>query len=852
MDLRGTRWLAATLVVASATAFGQLPPEIGAAQDDAIARLSGVQPGVRFMGKGTGLERVYGPAFGGGATPADAFNGFMAAYSDIFALGPTRLEYVGEQPLMFGKFVTGTFRQYLGSIPVDRGEVTLLARNQIGNPIVLAVNSAKPITGPVGSPRISPKAAQMNLKKHHPSLKTFEEPSLIIWSGENRPHLAWTFIASSPTSVTGCTTCGSLPERIEAFVDAQTGAILEERQAIWSIDVNGTVTAWATPGLKPDNSVNPATLQNMSGLRVNITGGNSAYTAANGTYTIPNAGSSSVTVNAQLTSRWGNVVNQAGTTLSLSQSVLPPGPANFLFNPAPDEFSTAQVNGLIHTNIVHDFAKAQNPSYPGIDIVIPINVNVSGSCNAFFNGSSINFYRAQAGGNGCPNMAYSTVIYHEYGHFIINRGGTSQGGYGEGMSDTIASLIVDHPWTGEDFSGPNTGPLRSAVNNITWPNAYEIHTAGMVVSGAFWGTMLQLNSTVGHTSALALVRQWAINSILLHPPTISPGMTIDVLTLDDNDGDITNGTPHYNEIAAGFGAKGLTAPPVEWIKIVPTTIPPAFVKWSAYPTVGLALTVTPNAGTPVPSTFKVFIRYNGSTWRENSVAQKGDNRYVSYFKRPASGSYVEWYFEGSDDQGRITRYPLQAPNVLGSHIVAENMQTVVEDFMDAVGGWTVSNTSLTTGAWVVGNPNGTNLNGLTANPEDDSNDPGVSCFFTGQGTVGGAVGDQDVDGGPTRLISPAYAINGNDAIVEYKRWFFNDDNDADALVVEVSTDNGTTWHMVETVQGIQNFWTQRSFRVGQFAPLGATVRLRFSATDNPNNSITEAAVDHLVVRRIVP
>src|SRR5262249_45061892 len=39
--------------------------------------------------------------------------------------------------------------------------------------------------------------------------------------------------------------------------------------------------------------------------------------------------------------------------------------------------------------------------------------------------------------------------------------------------------------------------------------------------------------------------------------------TIDYLTLDDNDGNIGNGTPHYNEINAGFGAHNMPAPPLQ-------------------------------------------------------------------------------------------------------------------------------------------------------------------------------------------------------------------------------------------------------------------------------------------------
>ena len=40
-------------------------------------------------------------------------------------------------------------------------------------------------------------------------------------------------------------------------------------------------------------------------------------------------------------------------------------------------------------------------------------VNINSSCNAFYSGNRINFYRA---GGGCNMTGYSSVIYHVWGH----------------------------------------------------------------------------------------------------------------------------------------------------------------------------------------------------------------------------------------------------------------------------------------------------------------------------------------------------------------------------------------------------------------------------------------------------
>jgi hypothetical protein len=529
--------------------------------------------------------------------------------------------------------------------------------------------------------------------------------------------------------------------------------------------------------------------------------------------------------------------------------VTPPGPANFVFNTGMAEFDTAQVNGFIQTTRVHDFAKSINPTYPGIDISIPVRVNQNSTCNAFYSNNTINFYRA---GGGCPNTAYSTVVWHEYGHFIISKGHPSAtGDYHEGMADVTASLLGDTPSLGLDFRGPGTGPLRSAYNNVNYPCSGEVHTCGQVISGAFWLTLDQLDLTEGHVVGLQLVRSWYLDSILLRPSGINPGVTIDVLTLDDDDGNLNNGTPHYQEIATGFGAKNLTAPPLEWLRIEPVQVPgelvPPAINDQLLP---VKVKITGVVGQPNLSTATLHYRVNGGSWQQAPMAEYADPGFMQgHMDWPPCGSSVEWYVSCKDTQNHTVTWPTGAPTNVFEFLVASGLTTIFEDTFETNTGFTVFNENLTAGAWLRADPNGTVLNGQQANPENDSNDPGAQCYFTGQGTVGGAVGDQDVDGGPTRLSSPVFNMAGFDAVIEYRRWFFNDDGD-DALIVEVSNNGGASWVRVETVMGIQNNWVQRRFRVGQFVAPTSQVMVRFSVADNPNNSITEAGVDTFIVKRI--
>ncbi len=164
-------------------------------------------------------------------------------------------------------------------------------------------------------------------------------------------------------------------------------------------------------------------------------------------------------------------------------------------------------------------------------------------------------------------------------------------------------------------------------------------------------------------------------------------------------------------------------------------------------------------------------------------------------------------------------------------------------------GWAcgAADDNATSGLWVRGEPVGTTYNGSQCQPEyDHTADPGQICWVTGNGTVGGAAGEQDVDGGKTTLLSPVFSLQGAvSATVSYWRWYTNNLGNSpseDFWDVDV-TSNGTTWVHLEHTTASANSWGQYSFNVGDFVPFTDQVRFRFVAADMNANSLLEAAVD---------
>ena len=103
----------------------------------------------------------------------------------------------------------------------------------------------------------------------------------------------------------------------------------------------------------------------------------------------------------------------------------------------------------------------------------------------------------------------------------------------------------------------------------------------------------------------------------------------------------------------------------------------------------------------------------------------------------------------------------------------------------------------TTGVWTLVDPIGT-----AAQPEDDHTVGGSLCFVTGQGSPGGSLGENDVDGGITTLLSPPIDVSLTaDPYIGYWRWYNNSagSNTDDVFTVDVSADGGATWVNVETL-----------------------------------------------------
>ncbi len=181
----------------------------------------------------------------------------------------------------------------------------------------------------------------------------------------------------------------------------------------------------------------------------------------------------------------------------------------------------------------------------------------------------------------------------------------------------------------------------------------------------------------------------------------------------------------------------------------------------------------------------------------------------------------------------------------------ELFPSAVYETFDADANFTVSGTA-TTGIWERVVPLGSG--GGAVQPDVDAT-LGASngiCYVTGNASSAGAnIGENDVDGGTTILLSSIIDMSGlSDPYVRYARWYVNSAGGSpgqDIFRVNISNDGGSNWFTLESTNSDIKPWTRVDFRVTDTLPPTNNMQIRFIAEDAGAGSIVEAAIDDFEV-----
>lgn len=266
-------------------------------------------------------------------------------------------------------------------------------------------------------------------------------------------------------------------------------------------------------------------------------------------------------------------------------------------------------------------------------------------------------------------------------------------------------------------------------------------------------------------------------------------------------------------------------------------------------TTGFDVQVIDSAGTHDTTSGLLHYSVNGGSYNTAPLQSLGGGMYHAVLPALACKSKINYYvsFKSSDGTTTINQ-PIGAPTTVFSAIALDSYTEIFSDDFETDQGWTVGDVgdNATTGIWTRVDPFGTG-----AQPEDDNSDPGTLCFVTGQGAPypGGVLGENDVDGGKTTVISPSFDLSGKDGVVRYARWFSNNagaNPGTQVMTISISSNNGTSWTVMDTTKKSHIDWVTQQFVVSKFVTPTNQMKVRFVATD-AIGSLVEAGVDDFKV-----
>ncbi len=244
--------------------------------------------------------------------------------------------------------------------------------------------------------------------------------------------------------------------------------------------------------------------------------------------------------------------------------------------------------GFYELNKLKEMARGQLPSNAWLTQQLTANMNISLTCNAFWNGSTVNFYRS---GGGCFNTGEIAAVFdHEWGHGLDDNdiNGAIASPSGEGIADIYSALRLNDSCIGRGFRATpcnNNGDacitctgvrdidylkrVSGTPHHYTWSNANcagSVHCVGGVYAEALWSLWkrklvsapysLEVNTAHEVATRLSYIAGGNITTWFSGGPPnggrAAGSGYLNYLAADDDNGNLNDGTPHMTAIYQSF------------------------------------------------------------------------------------------------------------------------------------------------------------------------------------------------------------------------------------------------------------------------------------------------------------
>lgn len=765
---------------------------------------------------------------------------FLTEQAGMLKLDASQLQLLRAEKILNTWYVS--YQQIKDNIPVMFSEVEL--RLSASGNVMMFGSDFHPDIQVKTTPTLSPQEALAAGRREMSAVASASTPEqealLYIFPVEHSDHisyhLAYRFeiITEDPVG------------RWVTYVDAHSG------ETLWRFNrVRTAVTGKVSGAVHRNDFSDPLTNQPFPQLYLTING-QSVLTNAAGEFSFSGAGTT-FSLGTRLLGRFAEVTREDGNTAGFAITVQDGQNVEIVWD--NNNSQTSERDAYFHTNVAHDFIKSIDPNFTGVDYIMRVRVNIDQTCNAFWDGSGINFYRA---GDGCNNTAeIPTVVYHEYGHGINDKqyiragklDGMTNPAMQEGLADITAAFLTDDPVLARGFFS-NGAPLRNVKNNNRYPEdaVGEEHQDGLIISGAMW----DLREALG----LDIARRYSHFARYGTPddPNLLTAYNeyfIEILIQDDDDGNLANLTPNFAAINQAFSAHGIGSASLLRISHFERGDAPASAL--DYPVQAFVSSLRPSFLGVNPNAVTVHFSTDGANFQSLPMTFTAGTTYQAQIPRQTPGSVVSYYFRAEDNIGSALSFPSGAPQARVFSFLA-GFKTEFFDDLETDKGWKVGDPTddATTGIWERVDPNGTSVgegeSAVLVQPESDHTlGAGRICFVTGNASAQSAAGTNDVDGGKTTLFSPMFDLSAyRNPVIRYYRWYSNNAGASPGLdfwEVHISNDSGRTWVEVERTQETDNSWRRVVFFAKNLLPLSPKMQMRFIAQDQGDGSLIEAAVD---------
>ena len=603
----------------------------------------------------------------------------------------------------------------------------------------------------------------------------------------------------------------------ETLVDASTGGILRLENLIRFFDVQGNVDADVYDphycGLTTES-------REMHNHHVSFLDLGPVTTDENGDFTVTGA-MDTVFWNAMIQGTWADVRNWLGDDAAASGSVVEGESLQVRWSDAnsrPDERTC-----YYHVNRVHEYIRGVDPGPVLDDLDYQMTVKVGRTdhfCpgNAWYDYAGINFCEpGEDGGSWYANTGeMSDVIYHEFGHGVTHRIYNSQtnppGDLHEGNADIIANLL-----TGESiialgiYLDSCTVGFRNSENTLLYPDDWTgaNHHSGQIIAGVVWDAWQEMKVTLGDSAAFDQIGHvWHHGRALILPES-QPDQVISLLIADDDDGNLTNGTPHYAEICAGAANHGF-----DCAALIGTT-PEISVAPSLYD-------ITVSAG--AAATSELVVENVGIADLDWSLVGMQPVYTKSSAAVTERGTGTRRAPAAAGDR---TREFLRSLSDAGKRATL----TFSDDMESGQGGWTTVLLDRTS-------------DDLWHLVTTDFNSPS-HAWWCGSDSSGTYATGNHVS---TALVTPEIDLTGALApvILEFYEIYVTEPA-WDFCDVDVSTDDGDSWIELRSTSGSSGGWNLASIDLSPYAGSMVHIRFHFDSSDELYNDYAGWWVDDVAV-----